>query len=134
VKDHPEPIDFPEMRLAHEYCLGRGIELGASANNRYALPGAINVSPWDDDPGSPDHADFIRSRDYQVRVCGAYAEVDLKGEADAIPVPDGSQDYVLSSHVIEHVTDTIGAFLEWKRVLRPGGIVFMVFPKRDAFH
>ena len=58
--------------------------------------------------------------------------MDRKGEADAIPVEDHSQDYVISSHVIEHVPDAISAFLEWKRVLRAGGTIFMIFPKRDA--
>ena len=58
--------------------------------------------------------------------------MDLWGLAEAIPVPDASQDYVISSHVIEHCADPIGVFLEWRRVLKPGGVAFMIFPKRDA--
>lgn len=123
---------FAPMRLARRYCRGMGIELGASASNPFNLPGARNCAPYSADPSDPDHGDFEIYREEQVRLGGAWAPVDLVGEADAIPVPDGSQDYVLSSHVVEHVPDLISAFLEWNRVLRPGGIVFMIFPKRDA--
>lgn len=43
-----------------------------------------------------------------------------------------SQDYVISSHVIEHLPDPIGAFIEWTRLLKPGGTIFMIVPHRDA--
>ncbi len=124
VLDNGQPMVFPDSALAHELCLGRGVELGAAAHNPFNLPGCINVAPLDP------NIDFYRKS--QVRLCGAYAEVDLWGLAEAIPLPDRSQDYVISSHVIEHCADPIGVFLEWKRVLKPGGVAFMIFPKRDA--
>lgn len=132
VKDHLTPRGLPEMALAHEYCKGQGIELGAAAHNMFHLAGAVNVCPWNEVATEFDQQDYVMNQTHQIDLCGIYAEVDLKGEADAIPVADHSQDYVISSHVIEHVPDTISAFLEWKRVLRPGGTIFMIFPKRDA--
>lgn len=131
VKDLPFR-GFPEMALAHKHCKGQGIELGAAAHNMFHLPGAINVCPWDDDATQLDYQDFLMNRASQIDTNGSFVEVDLKGEADAIPVADRSQGYVISSHVVEHIPDTISAFLEWKRVLRPGGTVFIIFPKRDA--
>ena len=65
-------------------------------------------------------------------MCGEYANIDVVGEADNIPLPDASQDYVISSHVVEHLPDPVGAFFEWQRVLKDGGIVFMILPKPDA--
>jgi SAM-dependent methyltransferase len=56
----------------------------------------------------------------------------LSVQAHAVPLPDASQDYVISSHVIEHLPDPIGAFIEWTRLLKPGGTVFMIVPHRDA--
>jgi SAM-dependent methyltransferase len=47
-------------------------------------------------------------------------------------VEDNSKDYIISSHVVEHVPNLIGAFQEWNRILKKDGIIFMIFPKRDA--
>lgn len=122
--EHGRPLVFPESALARRYCQGRGVELGAAAHNPFNLPDCLNVAPDDG------NLEFYRAS--QAAMCGAFAEVDLWGLAGAIPLPDSSLDYVVSSHVIEHCADPVGAFLEWNRVLKPGGIVFMIFPKRDA--
>ena len=46
-----------------------------------------------------------------------------------LPLEDDSVDFVLASHVIEHVPDPIAALLEWARVARR--YVFLVVPHRD---
>jgi ubiquinone/menaquinone biosynthesis C-methylase UbiE len=60
-------------------------------------------------------------------------QVDVVAEATDLPFADGELDYVASSHVLEHLPDIFSAWLEWWRVLRPGGISFMIVPKRDAW-
>lgn len=55
---------------------------------------------------------------------------DFLGDATALPFHDDSLDYVVSSHVLEHVANPIAALAEWYRVLRPGGIIYMVVPDR----
>ena len=65
-------------------------------------------------------------------MCGAYAEVDIAGDAADIPLPSHTLDDVISSHMIEHHPDPIACFLEWQRLLKSDGIIFMIFPKRDA--
>jgi SAM-dependent methyltransferase len=119
-------ISFPKHPLTNKYLgEGQGIELGAAAHNSFHLPGSINVAPDDD-------YDFYR--DAQVGMCGAYAEIDIVGEAHELSrlVPPNSQDYVISSHVVEHLANPIAAFLDWNRVLKPGGIIFMILPQPDA--
>jgi SAM-dependent methyltransferase len=126
------PGIYAPMLLAFDYCKGQGIELGAAAYNPFNLKACLNVAPYSDNPNDPSYKDFELYRDWQIQKCGRYAPVDLAGDANHIPVPDHSQDYILSSHVVEHLPNLIGAFLSWNRVLKPGGVIFMIFPKRDA--
>jgi SAM-dependent methyltransferase len=43
---------------------------------------------------------------------------------------DGSQDFVICSHVLEHVAEPIGLVADVYRVLRPGGIALILLPDR----
>lgn len=43
-----------------------------------------------------------------------------------------SYDFVLSSHVLEHIANPIKALKEWTRVLRPGGTLLLVVPHKDG--
>ncbi|MFC1576990.1 methyltransferase domain-containing protein [Candidatus Omnitrophota bacterium] len=121
-----------EMKLAHKHCKGIGVELGAASQNPFGLPGAKNCAPYSKNRSAADYREYEFYRKAQLKACGMYADIDLAGTAESIPVEDNSQDYIISSHVIEHVPSPIGAFLEWNRSLKTGGIVFMIFPKRDA--
>lgn len=54
-------------------------------------------------------------------------------EATALAaVAPESYDFVLSSHVLEHIANPIKALMEWMRVLRPGGILLLVVPHKDG--
>jgi SAM-dependent methyltransferase len=55
---------------------------------------------------------------------------DYYGDASSLPFHDNSLDYVASSHVLEHVANPIRALCEWYRVLRPGGVIYMIVPDR----
>ncbi len=55
---------------------------------------------------------------------------DYYGHATSLPFHDHSLDYVIASHVLEHVANPIAALAEWYRVLRPGGIIYLVVPNR----
>ena len=50
-----------------------------------------------------------------------------------VAVRDQSEDFILSSHVVEHLPNVIAAFIEWNRIVRDSGYVFMIVPLRDAF-
>ncbi len=56
----------------------------------------------------------------------------IKLDLQAIDLPDGSLDVVLTPHVLEHVPDTDRALAELLRVLRPGGHVFLQVPIPQA--
>jgi len=111
------------MKLADEYCKGKGVEIGGAYHNQFHLEKCLNIAPVEDE-------EFFSKA--QVDLVGQSMKIDMYGYADKIPLPDKCCDYVISSHVIEHVPDVIRAFKEWRRVLKEDGIVFMIFPKRNA--
>jgi SAM-dependent methyltransferase len=101
----------------------QGIELGAAAHNPFGVD-ALNVAPEEQE-------DFYAQA--QRNLCGEAAKVDVYAYAsDLWMFEDDSVDFVLSSHVIEHVPNVIGAFLEWNRIIRPDGYVVMVVPQPNA--
>jgi SAM-dependent methyltransferase len=51
---------------------------------------------------------------------------DLKG------IEDSSYDFVMSSHVIEHLANPIKALKEWNRVIKPGGLIILIAPHKDG--
>jgi ubiquinone/menaquinone biosynthesis C-methylase UbiE len=57
--------------------------------------------------------------------------VDVAGYAEALPFPDGSLDYVVANHVLEHCADPVRVLREWRRAVRPGGIIGLVVPDCD---
>jgi SAM-dependent methyltransferase len=68
----------------------------------------------------------------QARFGQNAAPVDAIGDFRNIPLDSETQDYVVSSHVIEHEPNPIAAFMESFRVLKEDGIFFCIFPKRNA--
>ena len=116
-------MKFRESELAHRYLDGgRGIEIGASAHNPFNIDGCIFVDYCAD-------TDTIFKRE-EVELCGEAQQVDVVSNGDVLPFRDECLDYVLSSHVIEHIFDPIKALTEWLRVLKPGGIVFCIAPHK----
>jgi len=59
---------------------------------------------------------------------GLAGPVDVVASADALPLPDGSFDLVLTTQVLEHVADPSGVLAETARVLRPGGALHLTVP------
>lgn len=113
-------VMFPEHALAHSLLDGlTGLEIGAAAHNPFGLK-TRNV-------------ELTESREFyasvQKDVLGVTPpSVDIWASADSIPLPDQSEDFILSSHVVEHLPNIIAAFAEWNRIVRDGGYVFMIVP------
>ncbi len=52
----------------------------------------------------------------------------LRADATRLPFADGSFDRVITSEVLEHIQDDVGAIVEFQRVLRPGGTIAVTVP------
>ncbi len=118
----PEHFFFPESATAHKYCVGKGLEIGGSAHNPFGL-NTLNV----DYTGSLS----TKYKKEELRICGKASKVDIVACGDDIALPDGSQDFVVSSHVFEHFPNPIKVLLEWDRLIRPGGIIYMIVPHKE---
>jgi GT2 family glycosyltransferase/glycosyltransferase involved in cell wall biosynthesis/predicted O-methyltransferase YrrM/SAM-dependent methyltransferase len=113
---------FQESALAHRYCIGRGLEIGGSAHNPFKL-NTLNV----DVSGSMG----TYFKDEERANCGSALPVDIEANGDKIPLSEASQDFIVSSNVLEHFPNPIKALLEWDRLLKSGGVIFMIVPHRD---
>ncbi|MFZ1626643.1 MAG: class I SAM-dependent methyltransferase [Candidatus Moraniibacteriota bacterium] len=115
---------FPESNLAHHYLDGLvGLEIGASAHNPFGL-----------DTKNVDIADEFNRSTYKKRelqISGEVAPIDIVAPGDKLPIADASVDFVVSSHVLEHFPDPIAALLEWYRIVRPDGYVYLIVPHRE---
>lgn len=120
----PPPKIFKEHVLAHALLDGlTGLEIGAAAHNPFGLR-TRNVA-------LPEDYEFYAEQ--QRREMGVDpAPVDIWASADKIPVPDASEDFIISSHVVEHLPNVIATFMEWNRIVKDGGYVFMIVPLKGA--
>jgi hypothetical protein len=73
---------------------------------------------------------WIKSHPHIVhRSCDLYMpEADDKADLHNLPYRDGSFDFILCSHVLEHVDDPVKATSEMRRVLKPDGVAVIMAP------
>ncbi|MCB0358078.1 MAG: glycosyltransferase [Bdellovibrionales bacterium] len=62
-------------------------------------------------------------------------EPDIIDDAETLATVEGeSYDFVIAAHVIEHMKNPLGALETWWRVLKPGGLLYLIVPdKRETF-
>ncbi len=95
--------------LLDSYCSGMGAEIGAGG-----------------DPYTDRASTLLVDR--RIDWAGTRRDVDIIADGANIPLRSGSLDYLLASHCLEHQPDVIAALLEWRRVVRLGGYLFLVLP------
>jgi SAM-dependent methyltransferase len=78
----------------------------------------------------PDIRPFYVDRFVEFTKARVRCLADYQGDATALPFRSHSLDYVASSHVLEHVANPVAALFEWARVVRHGGILYLVVPDR----
>lgn len=105
--------------FANKYLAGlRGVELGGASYNRFFL-----------DTVNADYSATADTVAMQLEYAGHVIAVDVVAEAWDLPLDDDSFDFVLASHVLEHIPDPIAALNEWARVA--SRYVFIILPLRD---
>ncbi len=91
--------------IAKEFCRGYGIDVGCGA---WPLPGAVG---------------------FDIK---ALAHDQSKwSDAAELKVADVSQDYIFSSHCLEHVENYVKVLEHWKSKIKPGGVLYLYLPHPD---
>ena len=63
-----------------------------------------------------------------------YSGLDFRSNLTTLPLRDAVMDAVLSVNVLEHVAEPAAVLLELRRVLRPGGRLYLVAPQSWPLH
>ena len=82
-----------------KYLTGRGLDVGSGGDCLHVLRGSVD--PWDLSQGDAE---------------------------ELVGVRDGIYEFVYSSHCLEHMRSVERALSNWVRVLKPGGILYVVVP------
>jgi SAM-dependent methyltransferase len=108
-------------RLTARYALADGPILdagcGTGLNLRHLPAGSTGIDI------NPRNVELIRTRLPNHNV--------IEGDIEAMPFADGTFATVLCTEVLEHVPDPAAAIREFRRVLRPGGVLIGSVPARS---
>ncbi len=120
------PLRWLENRILARHLRGRGIEIGALWR-KFPVPGRVKAY----------YVDRIADEDlhrHYSEVSGAIVAPDVVADAMRLPFRCGGLDFVIASHVLEHLPFPLAALRHWYEVLRPGGILLLKIPdKRYTF-
>jgi len=107
------------------HLIGTGLELGALHHPYTAPLSAIEtryVDRW-----TPDEAKELFPELGDVDFTAADYIADMNVDRLSM-IEDESQDFVIASHVLEHVANPLALLVDMHRVLRPGGTVLIMLP------
>lgn len=107
---------------ANRYLAGQGIELGPEANPLVVTTNKVSI----------EYVDRLRPEEtakiYAIPL-EHIVRPDYFAEADKLSIfGDGRFDFVIANHLLEHMVDPIGAIVEWLRVLKDNGTLFLTVP------
>lgn len=95
--------------LKGRFCVGRGLEIGPGKSPHCERANTVFLDRFTDNKDATPAPDII-------------------ADAAKVPVTDDAFDFLFASHMLEHHQDTLRVLYEWKRVLRPGGALFLILP------
>ena len=111
--------------LSYQYLRGQGLEVGA-LHNPMPVAFGVRVRYVDRKPEEGLREEYRRHADRHK------VPLDVVDDAEALStISDQSQDFVIASHVLEHMESPLLALTNWMRVLRTGGMLYLAVPHRD---
>ncbi len=128
LRAHRDNVSIIREDLARVHLRGEGIEIGPMTMP-LRLPPEVRARYVDRRP----RAELIATDGPELARGGldpqAIPEIDVVDDAATLAtIADASVDFVIASHVLEHLDDPVQGLETFVRVVRPGGIVFLVLP------
>ncbi len=119
-----------------EAASGNGVEIGPGPNPQLRPSATRTMIYVEQMP--PDAWNRLYNADGKYKVDSGLWQFYRIGDAAALPVDDGSLDFIFSSHVFEHLSNPFGHLRRWHQKLKPNGLVLAVVPDlcgtKDALH
>jgi SAM-dependent methyltransferase len=115
-------------QIASRYLAGNGVEIGA-LHSPLEIPSGLKVRYVDRMPTSQLRQQYPELSESNL------VDVDIVDDGETLAsVSDGSLDFVIANHMIEHCQNPIFTIENWLRVLKSGGVLYMAVPdKRYTF-
>ena len=121
----PDKSTLDRSRIA-PFLVGSGIEVGA-LHSKFPVSASAQVRYVDSRS-----LEELRAH-YSELAAASLVAPDIIDEAETLSsVADGSQDFVIASHVLEHTDRVLLSIENQMRVLRRGGIAVIIVPMRCA--
>ncbi|MDO8649565.1 MAG: asparagine synthase (glutamine-hydrolyzing) [Candidatus Peregrinibacteria bacterium] len=117
-------IVFDRDTLSTLFIQGKGIEIGALHHPLPVSPKAtVHYVDRFSVPGLRQH--------YPELSAEQLVPVSIVDDGETLStIPDGSQDFVIANHFLEHCEDPIGTLLQFFRVLRHHGHLYLSIPEK----
>lgn len=113
--------------LSRRYLRGSGLELGA-LNMPVALFNGVRVSYVDRLP----KGELLRHYPELAANADAIVEPNILDDGEELlTIADGSQDFVVANHFLEHCENPLQTMRNHVRVVRPSGCLFYAVPNSD---
>jgi SAM-dependent methyltransferase len=119
-------LRWVENKMLARHLRGRGVEIGALWRK---FPVSTRTRVW--------YVDRVNPSGLQHE----YPEIgeqlippDIVGDAGQLPFQDGSLNFIIASHVLEHMPLPLATLRNWYRTLAPRGVLLLKIPdKRYTF-
>jgi predicted SAM-dependent methyltransferase len=125
AEDARRAVPHNRLILAARYIRGDGIEIGGLGRT-LPIPFGARVKyldRYDREGLFTNFPELARKK--------KIVEPDIVDDGETMAtVQDGSQDFLIANHVVEHFQNPIRFFHNAVRILKPGGILFMALPEK----
>ena len=109
--------EHPERLVLLPYCTkGKGIDVGCGHRKTHSNCIGVDIIP----KGEKGEYGCVKGKESSADVCASGDNLSM--------FEDGELDFVVSRHNLEHYIDVIKTLMEWKRVLKVGGVLALVLP------
>lgn len=117
-----------ERKLATRFLRGRGVEIGAAQRPIEVNPAYCSVIYLDRLSASQLRKRFPEIGDEEITSPDIICDIAATGLSC---LQDGKLDFVIASHLLEHLPDPLGFLLDCHRVLRESGVLLLIVPDKN---